>query len=45
MPKKSLGKRDVFLNLPFDKRYEKLYMALIAGTTALGLNPTHESGD
>ncbi|HLQ78504.1 MAG TPA: hypothetical protein VK210_14180 [Terriglobia bacterium] len=31
--------RSVFLNCPFDSRYENLYLALIAGTTALGLTP------
>jgi hypothetical protein len=31
--------RSVFLNCPFDSQYENLYLALIAGTTALGLTP------
>ena len=39
MPRKPAPSRDVFLNVPFDQRYEKLYVALIAGTTALGLKP------
>jgi hypothetical protein len=30
---------EVFLNFPFDARYERMYLALIAGVTALGLNP------
>lgn len=30
---------DVFLNIPFDDGYEKLFVALIAGLTGLGLNP------
>src|SRR5437870_903348 len=29
--------RSVFLNCPFDSKYENLYLALIAGATALGL--------
>src|SRR5947208_12074214 len=31
--------RSVFLNCPFDSKYENLYLALIAGATALGLTP------
>ena len=31
--------RAVFLNFPFDVRYRNLYLALIAGTTALGMKP------
>lgn len=30
---------DVFLNIPFDSRQERLYLALIAGLTGLGLTP------
>ncbi len=30
---------EVFLNFPFDARYERMYLALIAGVTVLGLNP------
>jgi hypothetical protein len=30
---------DVFINLPFDLRHERLFLALIAGLVALGLNP------
>jgi len=29
----------VFVNVPFDSRHEKLFLALIAGLVALGLNP------
>src|SRR5687767_6371732 len=38
MPKKRPSEY-VFLNLPFDPSYEKIFLALIAGTTALGLTP------
>src|SRR5437867_1257282 len=31
--------RSVFLNCPFDSKYENLYLASIAGVTALGLTP------
>ena len=30
---------DVFVNVPFDRQYERLYLALIAGLTGLGLTP------
>jgi len=30
---------DVFINLPFDARHERLFIALIAGLVSLGLNP------
>ncbi len=30
---------DVFLNVPFDAKHERLYLALIAGLTGLGLTP------
>jgi hypothetical protein len=30
---------DAFLNLPFDPRYERIYLALIAGLSGLGLTP------
>jgi hypothetical protein len=30
---------DVFLNCPFDRRFEKLYLAYIAGLSGLGLAP------
>lgn len=29
----------VFINVPFDKQYERLYVALIAGIVALGGRP------
>jgi hypothetical protein len=31
--------RSVFINVPFDKRYERLYVALIAGLSGVGLIP------
>lgn len=31
--------KDVFLNVPFDRTYEPLYLALIAGLSGLGLTP------
>ena len=30
---------DVFVNVPFDSQHETLFLALIAGLVALGLNP------
>ena len=38
MPLKTSA-RSVFLNCPFDSQYENLFLALIAGSTALGLTP------
>jgi hypothetical protein len=38
MPLKT-SPRSVFFNCPFDSDYENLYLALISGTTALGLTP------
>ncbi len=35
----ALRARRVFLNIPFDDQYEKLYIALIAGLGGLGLIP------
>jgi hypothetical protein len=35
----SAGRRSVFLNVPFDKRYEPLFTALIAGLVAIGRKP------
>ncbi len=37
--KSHLRERRVFLNIPFDQRYESLYVALIAGLGGLGLIP------
>jgi hypothetical protein len=34
-----LARSDVFVNVPFDSEYERLFLALIAGLTCLGLNP------
>ena len=31
--------QNVFLNVPFDKKYEPLFLSLIAGTVCLGLTP------
>jgi hypothetical protein len=30
---------DVFLNVPYDSRFERLYLAYIAGISAFGLIP------
>jgi hypothetical protein len=30
---------EVFLNIPYDKKFERLFLAFIAGTSALGLTP------
>jgi|ERR1700688_444497 len=30
---------EVFLNIPYDKKFERLFLAYISGTIALGLNP------
>jgi hypothetical protein len=30
---------DVFINVPFDGTYERLFLALISGLVGLGLNP------
>jgi hypothetical protein len=30
---------EVFLNIPYDKKYERLFLAFIAGTSALALTP------
>jgi len=40
LPKRpALSPSDVFINVPFDAGYERLFIALIAGLTSLGLNP------
>jgi hypothetical protein len=36
---RTLAPSDVFINVPFDTRYEALFLALIAGLVSLGLNP------
>jgi hypothetical protein len=36
-PKRSRGK--VFLNIPYDEKFERLFVAYIAGLSALGLRP------
>jgi hypothetical protein len=30
---------EVFLNIPYDKKFERLFLAFISGTIALGMNP------
>ena len=37
--KRQLVPTDVFLNIPYDKKFERLYLAYIAGVTAFGLVP------
>jgi hypothetical protein len=37
--KPSLSRSDVFINLPFDDRHERIFLAMIAGLVGLGLNP------
>ena len=40
MPKQpAISPSDVFINVPFDPPHERLFLALIAGLVALGLNP------
>ena len=43
MPERKLPKRaerySVFLNIPYDSAFEKLYLAYIAGLSAFGLIP------
>ena len=39
MPKSQSAPPKVFLNIPYDKKFEKLFLAYIAGTVALGLTP------
>jgi hypothetical protein len=34
-----VNKQDVFINVPFDKRYERILLALIAGLVGLNLRP------
>ena len=40
MPKSVSAKRLAFINVPYAKRYEKIYLAFIAGAAAYGLVPT-----
>jgi hypothetical protein len=35
----TLGDRSVFLNVPFDKKYEPIFIALVGGLVALGRKP------
>ena len=39
MPKPQSAPAKVFLNIPYDKKFEKLFLAFIAGTSAFGLVP------
>lgn len=39
MPKSRSAPPEVFLNIPYDKKFERLFLAYICGTTALGLTP------
>jgi hypothetical protein len=38
-PVAPLDEKSVFLNIPFDERYRSLFVALVAGLTALGRSP------
>lgn len=38
-PRRGLERQSVFLNIPYDSRFENLYLAYIAGLTAFGLIP------
>jgi hypothetical protein len=38
-PQAPVDEQSVFLNVPFDKEYSPLFLALIAGLTALGRSP------
>lgn len=38
-PPPTRDEKSVFLNVPFDKSYSRLFVALIAGITALGFKP------
>lgn len=40
MAKRGSAKRFAFINVPYAKRYEKIYLAFIAGAAAHGLVPT-----
>ena len=40
MAKSTSVKRIAFINVPYAKRYEKIYLAFIAGAAAYGLYPT-----
>ncbi len=39
MPKKRVEKDAVFLNIPYDRRFERLYVAYVVGLTTLGFVP------
>src|SRR5262249_15117858 len=39
MPRRPTKRGNTFLNLPFDARHERIYLALIAGICAFGLTP------
>jgi hypothetical protein len=39
VPRPTIEKTSAFLNIPYDKQFENLYLAYIAGITAFGLVP------
>jgi hypothetical protein len=39
LPDEALNQRSVFLNVPFDQKYQPLFVALIAGLTGIGCTP------
>lgn len=39
MPATSVRPNDVFINLPFDNKRERIFLAYVASLTGLGLNP------
>ncbi len=39
MAKRKRPRTDVFLNIPYDKKFERLFLAYIAGVSAFGLVP------
>jgi hypothetical protein len=39
VPKSQSALVEVFLNVPYDKKFEKLFLAYICGTASLGLTP------
>ncbi len=34
-----IDQKSVFLNVPFDKRYEPIFLGLVTGLVSLGLKP------
>lgn len=39
MPKPRKASSDVFLNIPYDRQFERLFLAYVAGISAFGLTP------